>query len=128
MMKKLMQTLWVWLTYLLRERCGSSCKALWSLLWIRYLAKISTQGFNTRLGTIDYNKEFIVAFRKQCKNVKLRNIHFRYVPKDFFTMEKMFKYKMVNSDKCSRCGDVESYRHLLWDCLETKRVWQAFNA
>jgi hypothetical protein len=22
---------------------------------------------------------------------------------------------MVNSDKCSRCGGVESYRHLLWD-------------
>jgi hypothetical protein len=43
-------------------------------------------------------------------------------------MEKMFKYKMVNSDKCRRCGEVETYRHLLWDCRETKRVWQAYNA
>ena len=92
------------------------------------LNKISNQDFNTRLGTIDYNKEFIGTFRRQCKNVKLRHIYFRLVSKDFFTMEKMFKYKMVNSDKCRRCGEVETYRHLLWDCRETKRVWQAYNA
>ena len=92
------------------------------------LNKVYSKDFNTRLETIDYNKKFIGKFRKQCKNVKLRYIYFRLVSKDFFTMEKMLKYKMVNSDKCSRCGEVESYRHLLWDCRETRRVWQAYNA
>jgi hypothetical protein len=80
------------------------------------LNKVSSQDFNARLGTIDYNKEFIGTFIKQCKNVKLRHIYFRIVSKDFFTMEKLFKYKMVSSDKCSRCGEVKSYRYLLWEC------------
>ena len=42
-------------------------------------------------------------------------------------MEKMFKYKMVNSDKCKRCGDVENYKHLLWECREAKNIWRLFN-
>jgi hypothetical protein len=89
--------------------------------------KITLQDFNARLGTIDYNKENIIKFRNQCKNVKLRHIYFRLISKDFFTMEKMFKYKMVNSDKCKRCGDVESYKHMLWECREAKNIWKLFN-
>ena len=26
-----------------------------------------------------------------------------------------------------RCGEIETYRHLLWDCRETKKIWQSFN-
>jgi hypothetical protein len=89
--------------------------------------KISAQDFNVKLGTKDYNKDNIVKFRHQCKNVKLRHIYFRLISKDFFTMEKMFKYKMVNSDKCKRCGNVENYKHLLWECREVKNIWRLFN-
>ena len=42
-------------------------------------------------------------------------------------MEKMFKYKMVNNNKCKRCGAVETYRHLLWECRESRRIWNAYN-
>ena len=42
-------------------------------------------------------------------------------------MEKMFKYKMVTNNKCKRCEEVETYRHLLWECGEVKRIWNAFN-
>ena len=34
---------------------------------------------------------------------------------------------MVNNNKCKRCGEVETYRHLLWDCREAKNIWQLFN-
>ena len=78
------------------------------------LNKVSSQDFNLKLGITEYNKEGIGKFRNQCKNVKLRHIYFRLIHKDFFTMEKMLKYKMVNDNKCKRCGEVESYRHLLW--------------
>jgi hypothetical protein len=91
--------------------------------------KISVQDFNVRLGTIDYNKENIIKFRNQCKNVKLRHIiYFRLISKDFFTMEKMFKYKMVNNNKCIRCAEVETYQHLLWECREVRKIWELFNA
>ena len=89
--------------------------------------RISVQDFNERLGTIDYKKENIIKFRHQCKNVKLRHIYFRLISKDFFTMEKMFKYKMVNCNKCKRCGNIETYRHLLWECRESRRIWKAYN-
>ena len=89
--------------------------------------KISAQDFNVRLGTIDYNKENISKFRNQCKNVKLRHIYFRLISKDFFTMEKMFKYKMVNNNKCTRCAEVETYEHLLWECREVQQIWKLFN-
>ena len=42
-------------------------------------------------------------------------------------MEKMFKYKMVNNDKCIRCADVETYKHLLWECREVQKIWELFN-
>ena len=39
-------------------------------------------------------------------------------------MDKMLKYKMVNDNKCKRCGEVETYRHLLWECREARRIWR----
>ena len=42
-------------------------------------------------------------------------------------MEKMFKYKMVTSEKCQRCNEKEAFKHLLWDCVEAKKVWRCFN-
>jgi hypothetical protein len=42
-------------------------------------------------------------------------------------MEKMFKYKMVSNDKCKRCGEVETYKHLLWECREAIKIWRAYN-
>jgi hypothetical protein len=89
--------------------------------------RISAQDFNVKLGTIDFNKENICKFRHQCKNVKLRHIYFRLISKDFFTMEKMFKYKMVNNNKCKRCEEVETYKHLIWECREARKIWQIFN-
>jgi hypothetical protein len=72
------------------------------------LKKIAYQEFNSRLGTVDCNREHIFtlisvfSYRNQCKNVKLRHIYFSLISKDFFTVEKMFRYKMVDYGKCKR--------------------------
>jgi hypothetical protein len=42
-------------------------------------------------------------------------------------MEKMFKYKMVNDSKFNRCGEMETYMHLLMECKEVKKIWSAYN-
>jgi hypothetical protein len=42
-------------------------------------------------------------------------------------MEKMFKYKMVDNNKCIRCAEVETYKHLLWECREAQKIWEIFN-
>jgi hypothetical protein len=43
-------------------------------------------------------------------------------------MENIFKYNMVNRDMCSRCWEVELYRHLAWECKSAKKIWQEYNA
>jgi hypothetical protein len=39
----------------------------------------------------------------------------------------MYKYKMVNNNKCKRCEEVETYKHLIWECREAQKIWKAFN-
>ena len=34
---------------------------------------------------------------------------------------------MVNSDKCQRCDERETFKHLLWECVEAKKVWNSYN-
>ena len=34
---------------------------------------------------------------------------------------------MSRDDMCSRCGIKETYRHLFWECIEARRVWESFN-
>jgi len=52
---------------------------------------------------------------------------FRLLHGDIFCNERMFKFKMVNSPNCNRCGQIESIKHVVWDCARAKRVWQWFN-
>ena len=34
---------------------------------------------------------------------------------------------MSRSDECERCGEIETYRHLFWECKQSRTVWRAFN-
>jgi hypothetical protein len=34
---------------------------------------------------------------------------------------------VVDNNKCKRCGEVETYRHLLWECREAEGIWKAYN-
>ena len=74
-----------------------------------------------------YDPTQLAKFREQCKNMKLRNIYFRAVSRDFYTKERMLRFGMSRNDQCERCGLVETYSHLFWECAESSRVWRAFN-
>ena len=89
--------------------------------------KTTTPDFNKKLGIENFDKNNITKFRHHCKNVKLRHIYYRLISRDFFTMEKMLKYKMTATDRCQRCNEKETYKHLLWECEETKKVWKSYN-
>jgi hypothetical protein len=91
------------------------------------LSKIERLDFNHRLGFNLYNSEQKDTFRRHRKNVKLRHIYFRLVTRDFLTKERMFKFGMSGYDDCERCGVKESYRHLFWECHESRKVWRSFN-
>jgi hypothetical protein len=39
----------------------------------------------------------------------------------------MFKYKMTDTPNCPRCGSEETTEHLLWECVESKKIWTLHN-
>ena len=93
----------------------------------KVLDKITTFDLNSRIGIGACDKINIIQFRKQCKNAKLRSIHFRLIHNDFFTYEKMFRFKMTNTPLCPRCNEIETTRHLIWECGESQRIWKLYN-
>ena len=92
------------------------------------LNRIETLDFNSKLGILDFDPANIINFRANCRNSKLRNIYFRLIHNDFFTHSRMFRYKMTTNDKCPRCGEIESTRHLLWECTHVKHIWSLYNS
>ncbi len=34
---------------------------------------------------------------------------------------------MIDTDKCRRCGEVETTKHLLWECPHVRNIWSIFN-
>ena len=91
------------------------------------MKKVETANFEEKLKIEHFDKTNIEKFRYQCKNIKFRNIFFRLIHNDFFTRVRMEKYKMINDDACSRCGRSETTQHLLWECVETRKIWNHFN-
>ena len=91
------------------------------------MKKIEVQTFDQRLGVVGYDSTQICKFRNQCKNVKLRHMYLRLVSRDFYTKERMLRFRMSRTDDCEMCGEVETYRHLFWECRESRRVWRSFN-
>jgi hypothetical protein len=68
-----------------------------------------------------------MQFRRQCKEVKLRNTFYRLINKDFFTAERMFRYRMTESPNVNRCGEIETVDHLLFECNDSKKMWKTYN-
>ena len=91
------------------------------------MSKVEVQNFDQRLGIVGYDSTQIGKFRNQCKNIKLRHMYLRLVNRDFYTKERMLRFRMSLSDACERCGEVETYKHLFWECVESGRVWRSFN-
>ena len=71
------------------------------------------QNFDQRLGIVGYDGKQISKFRDQCKNVKLRHIYLRLVSRDFYTKERILRFRMSRTDDCKRCGEVETYMHVI---------------
>jgi hypothetical protein len=93
----------------------------------KILKKTKSQDFKKKLKIDEFEETNVMNFRKTCRNSKLRNIYFRLINNDFFTRERMYKYKMIENDKCTRCGQVESVKHLLYECEHSKSIWNLYN-
>jgi hypothetical protein len=91
------------------------------------LNKTTDINVNQKAGIVSFSNDNFLTFRSQCKNAKLRSIYYRMANNDFFSNERMQRFKMVPSNKCTRCNDVETTKHMLWECHESKKIWNFFN-
>ncbi len=98
------------------------------LIFKDILNKTTSINFSEKHGLESSESLNIINFRQGCKNPRLRHIHFRLIHDDFFTYSKMFKFKMSVNPNCPRCGLVETTRHLLWECQESRKIWNLLNA
>ena len=39
----------------------------------------------------------------------------------------MNRFGKSNNNKCERCDQIEITKHLLWECMEAGRIWEAYN-
>jgi hypothetical protein len=91
------------------------------------LGKTSEVDYDQKIGVDHVDTTDILAIRKQVRNVKLRNVYYRLINKDFFNGVKMKKYKMIESDNCERCQHYETIEHLMWECKWSRIAWENFN-
>ena len=103
-----------------------TAKELQSILKIN-LGKVSSQNHTIKLGINEFDKESIIKFRHKCKNIKLRHVFFRLISGDIFSKERMCRFGMINNNLCERCQQIESTKHLLWECVESRNIWELFN-
>ncbi len=52
---------------------------------------------------------------------------YRLLHGDIFTRERMFKFKMVDSDQCVLCNETETLKHAIWLCPRARLVWRTLN-
>ncbi len=54
---------------------------------------------------------------------------YRILQGDIFCNSRMYRFKMVSSPNCNTCpNEVESIKHLLWDCPRSARAWEYLNS
>jgi hypothetical protein len=92
------------------------------------MEKTDSMDFGSKLGIESYDRENITRFRSICKNPKLRNIYFRLIHNDFYTRVRMKKFNMTDSERCTRCENIENSKHLLWECFHVQNIWRLYNS
>ena len=59
--------------------------------------------------------------------VKLRNFQYQLLLNKIFTNDLLFKWKIMSTDKCENCNQIQTIKYLLLDCTETTRIWETTN-
>jgi hypothetical protein len=83
--------------------------------------KVTELNVNSKVGINNFDNNNFIIFRKHCQNIKLRSIFYRMANNDFFSKERMHRFKMIHDNSCLRCNDVETTKHMLWECADSKK-------
>ena len=89
--------------------------------------QVIAEKWQTKLN-MPIDREFICKIFENIKvvtlNTKLRSFHFRLLHHSIVTNEKLFRWKILDTDKCTFCNvAVENTFHLIWECQVAKTIW-----
>lgn len=88
--------------------------------------------WNLKLRTNTEYDTFLQSFEniyKLTSSTKIRNFQFRFLHRIVFCSNKLFRWKVVDSPRCTFCdNDIETLEHLYFYCVVTKRFWEMFQA
>ena len=88
------------------------------------MLKVALGKVEAKLGIDGFEKECILKFIKNCKNTKLRHIFFKVISGEIFSKERIYRFVMIDNNRCERCEEVETTKHLQWDCAESRKIWK----
>ena len=60
---------------------------------------------------------------RKLTSVRHKNTVLRIFHGDVYTKEKLFRFGLVDSNACPRCGEIEDLEHKLIRCNYVKRIW-----
>jgi hypothetical protein len=69
----------------------------------------------------------ITKAHRMVKNPKLKNTLMRVWHGDVFSKQRMYKFKMVENDRCERCDRLETIEHQLFECKDARLIWKEYN-
>ena len=70
----------------------------------------------------EYIKNFARLY-KITSITKLRNFQYRLLLHKIFTNDTLFKWGIVSSPECPECGQLQTLKHLLWECYKSEMIW-----
>ena len=72
-----------------------------------------------------------ILLRKNYHTPRDRFFKYRILQGDIFCNERLHRFRLVDSPLCTHCNngqEIESIKHVLWDCNRAQNVWNYLNS
>ena len=60
----------------------------------------------------------------QLTSTRHKNTLLRFAHGEFYTKDKLFRYNLINTNECPRCGQLEDLKHKFLECEYSSRIWR----
>jgi hypothetical protein len=67
-----------------------------------------------------------IMLRSKHNSTAINVWHFRILHKVIYSKKKLFLFKTVDSPNCDICGEIESTKHLIFECNRAIELWRNF--
>ena len=84
--------------------------------------------WSERIGTTNQLESFIYTNKIKIKDKKIAEFNFKIINNILACKLNLYTWKLANDSKCEICGEVQDIIHLLYQCENSKNVWNYVEA